>query len=245
MKLKKYLSIFVMFLFMLMAFPLSAIAWEEDELVIPASTKTHTAHPGAGFFSLDANRILTFMDENGNTQVIFGSGSTTFDTVDINGGTIDGTDIGAAVQGTGEFTSILGTSLNITGTGYVSGDNRGGVSTYAINGDVTFTYAEHMTGRVGEFALATSPTIQLDDLADVYAVVVVTDTTTAGDDSGVTVWSPNNKIHSGIGSTYTSGDTIFVNTGNTGFVLTLKAMSYSGVSGWKVWSFNGNTLRRP
>ncbi|MFH1563844.1 MAG: hypothetical protein ABIF11_10590 [Nitrospirota bacterium] len=75
----------------------------------------------------------------------------TFDTVDINGGSIDGTDIGAAVQGTGEFSSILGTSLNI-GTGVLSADtsvvtidstyfdvDAGGATTYGTSGNSTFS----------------------------------------------------------------------------------------------------------
>jgi len=83
-------------------------------------------------------------------------------------------------------------------------------------------------------------------LSSVTNQVLFVDVTKAGNDSGVTIWSPTNKIYAGLASTFTSGDTIFVTTGNTGFVLSMKALNYgSGVTpAWRVWSSNAN-INRP
>lgn len=130
----------------------------------------------------------------------------------------------------------------------------GGTSTFVITGNLDINSsanAAYMTaGRPIEINATASPIVRLPDMSSLSSVtnqVLFVDVTKAGNDSGVTVWSPTNKISAGLGSTYTSGDTIFVTTGNTGFVLAMKALNYgSGVTPtWKVWSCNADVVMRP
>ena len=59
-------------------------------------------------FDWDWNEMQRFLNKSHNW-----GGTQTFDSVDINDGTLDDVDIGAAVQGTGEFTSLTSTSLTV------------------------------------------------------------------------------------------------------------------------------------
>jgi len=177
------------------------------------------------------------------------TGTQTFDTVDINGGAIDGTDIGAAAAGTGAFTSSL------------ANESLGGTSTYVIDGDLDMTTLASATaalltaGRIIELNATASPTVRLPDmnaLAGVTNDMFLVDVTLNGSTtptSGVTIWSPTNKIIAGLGATWTSGDTVFINggaSGNTGYTLTCKALNYgSGVTPtWRVWT-DADVIRRP
>ena len=152
------------------------------------------------------------------------TGTQTFGTVDINGGSIAVDDV-------------------------LANETLGGVSTFVITGNLTITDPLMLSGRPIEINATSSPYIDLPALAlsSVTPQIIFQDVTKAGNDSGVTIRSTANYIHSGIGSTYTSGGTIFCNTGNTGFMLVLKALNYgSGVTpSWRVVSFSGDTLRRP
>ena len=138
----------------------------------------------------------------------------------------------------------------------LANETLGGVSTFVITGNLDMTTLASATaalltaGRIIEIKATTSPIVKLSAMSVLSSVtnqMIFVDVTTAGNDSGVTLWSPTNKIGSGVGSTWTSGDTVFINSGNSGFTLALKAINAgSAVTPmWKVWSFNGNTLRRP
>ena len=120
-----------------------------------------------------------------------------------------------------------------------------GISTYGISGNITLG-STNTNGRVGALLASSSPIVTLPTLSNVYRVAIIQDTTTTGNDSGVTIFSPTQQIYSGVGSTAVAGSTIFVNSGNTRFNMTLKAMPVTGGTlSWFVYSFNGNTLRRP
>ena len=140
-------------------------------------------------------------------------------------------------------------SVTINDGSIAGNETLGGVSTFVITGNLTITDPLMLSGRPVEINATASPIITLPALANgsVTPQVIFQDITKAGNDSGVTIRSASNYIHSGIGSTYTSGGTIFVNSGNTGYMLVLKAFNYgSGVTpSWRVVSFSGNTLRRP
>jgi hypothetical protein len=121
-----------------------------------------------------------------------------------------------------------------------SSEVRGGVSTYGIHGNVSLAQ-DHLNGRVGEIKASASPVIKLPNLSSaVTGMVIMTDITTAGNDSGATIWCSGNTIYSGVGASATSGKTIFVISGNTGFTLTLKETSI----GWKVWGTDA-VIKRP
>ena len=124
----------------------------------------------------------------------------------------------------------------------IFGELRAGTSTYGISGNITLGSTE-TDGRIGEIGAASSPIVQLPALTSALPVVILTDVTTAGDDSGVTIWS-NDGIKNGTGAGHTSGDTLFVNSGNTGFSIVVKALSYGGTLAWKVWSVDA-TVKRP
>ena len=177
------------------------------------------------------------------------TGAQTFDTVDINGGSIDGTAIGAASPSSGVFTSLL------------ANESLGGTSTYVIDGNLDMTTLASATaalltaGRIIEINATASPTVRLPDMASLSNVtndmlfIDVTLNGSATPTSGVTIWSPTNKIIAGLGATWTSGDTVFINggaSGNTGYTLTCKALNYgSGVTPtWRVWT-DADVIRRP
>ena len=118
-----------------------------------------------------------------------------------------------------------------------------GTSTYAINASGTVS----TFNRIYTLNLATDTTLKLDSLTDVNVWVIYKNTTTAGNAGGVTVWSVAQQIRDGVGSARTSGNTIFVNggvSGNSGWEIALKALSYGGTLGWEVESCNA-TVRRP
>jgi len=176
-------------------------------------------------------------------------GTQTFGTVDINGGAIDGTAIGVANPSSGVFTSLL------------ANETLGGVSTFVITGNLDMTTLASATaafltaGRPIEINATASPTVRLSDMNVLSSVtndmffIDVTKNNAATPTSGVTIWSPTNKIIAGLGATWTSGDTVFINggaSGNTGYTVTAKAFNYgSGVSpSWRVWT-DADVIRRP
>ena len=177
------------------------------------------------------------------------TGTQTFDTVDINGGSIDGTAIGAASPSSGVFTSLL------------ANESLGGTSTYVIDGNLDMTTLASATaalltaGRIIEINATASPTVRLPDMASLSNVtnemqfLDVTQNGAATPTSGITIWSPTNKIIAGLGATWTSGDTVFINgaaSGNTGYTVTWKAVNAgSAVSPqWRVWT-DADVIRRP
>ena len=91
----------------------------------------------------------------GNVSGNITGGSSSFTTVDINGGTIDGTNIGASSAGTGAFTTISA-SGNITGNlvGDVTGDVTGNVT-----GNVSGSSGSTTGNAATATALATARTI--------------------------------------------------------------------------------------
>jgi len=84
----------------------------------------------------------------GNVSGNITGGSSSFTTVDINGGTIDATNIGATTAGTGAFTTLTA-SGNITGNlvGNVTGNLVGNV-TGNVTGDITGDINGNITGDV-------------------------------------------------------------------------------------------------
>ena len=91
----------------------------------------------------------------GNVSGNITGGSSSFTTVDINGGTIDGANIGATTAGTGAFTTISA-SGNITGNlvGDVTGDVTGNVT-----GNVSGTSGSTTGNAATATVLATARTI--------------------------------------------------------------------------------------
>ena len=162
-------------------------------------------------------------------------------------------------------------SLDQAGNKYIDGSQTvkgnslaneflGGTSTYVITGNLDMTTLASATaalltaGRIIELnaAFGVSQVIRLSDMNSLSSVtndMLFVDITLAGNPSGVTVWSPTNKLVSGLGATFTTGDTIFINggaSGNTGYTLTCKALNYgSGVTpSWRVWT-DADVIRRP
>ena len=142
----------------------------------------------------------------------------------------------------------------------LANESLGGTSTYVIDGDLDMTTLASATaalltaGRIIELNAASgvSQVIRLTDMNSLSSVtndMLFINVTKAGNPSGVTVWSPTNKIIAGLGATWTSGDTVFINggaSGNTGYTLTCKALNYgSGVTPtWRVWT-DADVIRRP
>ena len=85
-------------------------------------------------------------DVNGNVTSL---GTSTFSTVDINGGNIDGTKIGVTTADSGRFTTISSTS-SITASGAVTGgsltDGTATLSAGALSGVTTITASSAVTG---------------------------------------------------------------------------------------------------
>ena len=99
--------------------------------------------PKLGFFGYDdSHDAFTFIPDATNTSEVFSgpvgtiranltsTGTSTFTTVDINGGAIDGTAIGATTAGTGAFTTLstsgnttIGGDLTVTGDDLTMGTN--------------------------------------------------------------------------------------------------------------------------
>jgi len=105
---------------------------------------------------LDGNTIVT-LDTNGDLNLTpNGTGSVTIAKVDINGGAIDGTPIGAASANTGSFTTLAASSTaNLGSTVTISGGNIDGViganTPAAITGTVitaNTNFAGNLTGNV-------------------------------------------------------------------------------------------------
>lgn len=116
----------------------------------------------------------------------------------------------------------------------------GGASAYGIHGNMTLSGLQ-LAGRVGEINATSPPIVNIGDgSSGVTELVIGHDITTAGNDSGVTYFSPAQQIYEGAGSSRTSGNTIFVISGNTGFTIVMKRTSI----GWEVMSCNA-TVRRP
>ena len=143
----------------------------------------------------------------------------------------------------------------------ISNETLGGVSTFVITGNLDMTTLDSATaafltaGRPIEINATASPTVRLSDMNVLSSVtndmffIDVTKNDSATPTSGVTIWSPTNKIIAGLGATWTSGDTVFINggaSGNTGYTVTAKAFNYgSGVSpSWRVWT-DAAVIRRP
>jgi hypothetical protein len=116
-----------------------------------------------------------------------------------------------------------------------------GTSLYAINGSGTIS----TFNRIYTLDLDTSPILKLDALTDVNVWVVFKDLRSAGNDSGVSIWSPTDQIGSGVGASRASGSTIFHTTGNSLFQTSLKAVRKAGVLTWEVWSSSADAIRRP
>uniref|UniRef100_A0A6M3JBI5 Uncharacterized protein n=1 Tax=viral metagenome TaxID=1070528 RepID=A0A6M3JBI5_9ZZZZ len=155
--------------------------------------------------------------------------------------------------------SMFGTSPTFNNV--LSNESLGGVSTYVIDADLDMTTLASATaafltaGRPIEINATASPTVRLSDMDSLSSVtndmffIDVTKNDSATPTSGVTIWSPTNKIIAGLGTTWTSGDTVFINggaSGNTGYTLTCKALNYgSGVTPtWRVWT-DADVIRRP
>ena len=105
---------------------------------------------------LDGNTIVT-LDTNGDLNLTpNGTGAVTIAKVDINGGAIDGTPIGAASANTGSFTTLAASSTaNLGSTVTISGGNIDGViganTPAAITGTVitaNTNFAGNLTGNV-------------------------------------------------------------------------------------------------
>lgn len=128
-------------------------------------------------------------------------------------------------------------------TTYYEGSSEivGGVSTYAINGNMTLSGLQ-LAGRVLEVKGSVPYIVNLGNLSSgVTGIAVFHDVTTAGDDGGVTVFCPTTLIYEGTGSGRTSGTTIFVNSGNSGFWMTLKETTI----GWEIVSYDCDDIKRP
>lgn len=150
------------------------------------------------------------------------------------------------VSGTVDFPALSGISGVLIGSSptfmvITASEILAGSSTYGVHGNMSLS-EEHLGGRVGEIIALSSPIINLGNVSSaVTGIAIFTDLTTAGNDSGATFFCPSSDILEGVGSNYTSGNTVFVITGNTGFTVTFKETS----KGWKLWGTDADDVKRP
>ena len=199
------------------------------------------------YFDVDAGGLTTYGVSGNSTWSVDGAGNV----MAAGKGVIMGN------VGIGTTSPNANVKLDVNGTS-LANESLGGVSTYVIDGDLDMTTLASATaalltaGRIIELNATASSTVRLSDMTSLSSVtndMLFVDITLAGNPSGVTVWSPTNKLVSGLGATFTTGDTIFINggaSGNTGYTLTCKALNYgSGVTPtWRVWT-DADVIRRP
>ena len=115
----------------------------------------------------DPNRVVKgteFSTEFDNISVAFGlaapnnsptfTGTATFPLVDINGGAIDGTTVGATTPSSGSFSSLVATTADING-GTLDATTIGA----AVPAEGTFTTVTGLSGVIGAGGLSVSGTI--------------------------------------------------------------------------------------
>lgn len=155
-------------------------AWNESDTRFSTGDQTFHAHS-----------IITPMltgDVTGNLTGNVTSSGSTFSGIDINGGTIDGTAIGATTPAAGNFTLITGDGTELTNifTNYTSDSlTEGSTNLFFTNErvddriDALFTSAYGITGTYNdagdEFTLAFDPV----NAGSAIAVLDITDTTQA------------------------------------------------------------------
>jgi hypothetical protein len=106
----------------------------------------------ANVADLTSGRVV-YAGTNGELQdastFTFNGTTVTISTVDINGGAIDGTNIGAASQGTGNFTSLESDSLSVTNTTASTSKDTGAI--IITQGGLGVEGAIHAGGDVSAF----------------------------------------------------------------------------------------------
>ena len=134
-------------------------AAEIDSLSINGIVITATA---AEINYLDGvtSNIQTQLDAKAPIDAATFTGTTTIPTADINGGTIDGTAVGASTPSTGSFTDTNAKRLtgNIQALGSISGTNNIDVSagdtvTATITAATTFTVSNLVTGKANTITM--------------------------------------------------------------------------------------------
>ena len=98
--------------------------------------------------------------DHGYIDDITATGTSTLTTVDINGGAIDGTTIGASSAAAGTFTAIIGTSAVINGNTAITG-------TFDVNGNTSLDGTLHTNG-----AINTEGTLNVDGASTLRAVAI-------------------------------------------------------------------------
>jgi hypothetical protein len=169
-------------------------------------------------------------------------------------GTISGASLSPSILGP---SAISGATLNIS-SGFLSGvsvsrsdtfrfnEALSGTSIYVINSNITLDQ-DQLSGRYCEVSGPTSWIIQLGPiLTSVTPTFKLADTTISGDAGGVTLWNESGIVCGTGVSAANTGQTIFINSGNTGFAVELKAMSFGGTFKWRVFYVDTSiNIRRP
>uniref|UniRef100_A0A6H1ZKT7 Uncharacterized protein n=1 Tax=viral metagenome TaxID=1070528 RepID=A0A6H1ZKT7_9ZZZZ len=190
------------------------------------------------YFDVDAGGLTTYGTSGNSTFSVDGAGNV------MAAGTLRS--VGAAT-----FDSTVTAKGNIQ-----ANESLGGTSTYAIHGNVNLnslasaTQALLTAGRIINIDATASPIVKLPDMTSLSSVtndMLFADITSAGNASGVTLFS-SSDIVSGLGSTYVvTGGTVFVNggaSGNSGYTVQAKAFNYKGTLKWRVWT-DADVIRRP
>jgi hypothetical protein len=169
-------------------------------------------------------------------------------------GTISGASLSPTILGP---SAISGASLSIS-SGYISGvstsrsdtfrfnEALSGASVYVINSNTTLDQ-DQLSGRYCEVSGPISWIVQVGPtLTSVTPTFRLADTTTDGNSGGITLWSKSGIVcYTGVSAANT-GQTIFINSGNTGFAIEMKAMSYGGTLKWRVFYVDTSiNIRRP
>ena len=221
---------------------IGAAVWDEQPSSSgPLSISSGVVTIDSTYFDVDVGGLTTYGTSGNSTWSVDGAGNV----------------VVAGNVGINTTSPNANVKLDVAGTS-LANESLGGVSTYVIDGDLDMTTLASATaalltaGRIIEINATASSTVRLSDMTSLSSVtndMLFVDITLAGNPSGVTVWSPTNKLVSGLGATFTTGDTIFINggaSGNTGYTLTCKALNYgSSVSPyWRVWT-DADVIRRP